>query len=32
MYMDDTSLFVKKRKSIGIYSQDIVIEFGIEKC
>ena len=39
MYMDDIKLFVKKEeemetliKAVRIYSQDIGIEFGIEKC
>ena len=38
MYMDDIKLFAKNEKeletpiqTIRIYSQDIVIEFGIEK-
>ena len=39
MYMDDIKLFVKNEKdletliqTVRIYSQDIGIEFGIEKC
>ena len=39
MYMDDIKLFAKKEKeqetlihAVRIYSQDIGIEFGIEKC
>ena len=39
MYMDDIKLFAKNEKeletqicTIGIYSQDIGMEFGIEKC
>ena len=39
MYMDDIKLFVKKEKeletlidAVRIYSQDIGMEFGIEKC
>ena len=39
MYMDDIKLFVKNEKeletlilAVRIYSQDIGIEFGIEKC
>ena len=39
MYMDDIKLFDKNKKelevlikSVGIYSQDIGIEFAIEKC
>ena len=39
MYMDDIKLFVKNEKeletliqAVRIYSQDIRIEFGIEKC
>ena len=39
MYMDDIKLFAKNEEelenliqSVRIYSQDIGIEFGIEKC
>ena len=39
MYMDDTKLFAKNEKeletfipAVRIYSQDIGMEFGIEKC
>ena len=39
MYMDDTKLFAKNEKeqetlihTVRIYSQDIGMEFGIEKC
>ena len=40
MYMDDIKLFAKKNEkeqetlinTVGIYSQDIRMEFGIEKC
>ena len=39
MYMDDINLFAKNEKeqenlihSVRIYSQDIGMEFGIEKC
>ncbi len=39
MYMDDIKLFAKNEKeletliqTIRIYSQDIGMEFGIEKC
>ena len=39
MYMDDIKLFAKNEKELGslietvrIYSQDIGMEFGIEKC
>ena len=39
MYMDDIKLFAKNEKeleiqihAVRIYSQDIVMEFGIEKC
>ena len=39
MYMDDIKLFVKNKKeletlthAVRIYSQDIGMEFGIEKC
>ena len=39
MYMDDIKLFAKKEKELEtliqaarIYSQDIGMEFGIEKC
>ena len=39
MYMDDIKLFAKKEKEletltnvVRIYSQDIGMEFGIEKC
>ena len=39
MYMEDIKLFTKNEKewetlihAVGIYSQDIGIEFGIEKC
>ena len=39
MYMDDIKLFAKNEKeletltqTVRIYSQDIVMEFGIEKC
>ena len=39
MYMDDIKLFAKNEKeletlihTITIYSQDIEMEFGIEKC
>ena len=39
MYMNDIKLFIKKEKeletliqAVRIYSQDIVMEFGIEKC
>ena len=39
MYMDDIKLFAKNKKeletliqTVRIYSQDIGIEFGIEKC
>ena len=39
MYMDDIKLFAKNEKEletlihvVRIYSQDIVMEFGIEKC
>ena len=40
MYMDDIKLFVKNKKielgtfiqTIRMYSQDIGMEFGIEKC
>ena len=39
MYMDDIKLFAKNEKeqetlihSVRIYSQDIGMEFGIEKC
>ena len=39
MYMEDIKLFAKKEKeqetlihTVRIYSQDIGMEFGIEKC
>ena len=39
MYIDEIKLFAKNEKeletlihAVGIYSQDIGIEFGIEKC
>ena len=39
MYMDDVKLFAKNEKeleiviqAVRIYSQDIEMEFGIEKC
>ena len=37
MYMDDIKLFAKNEKEtlihvVRIYSQDIGMEFGIEKC
>ena len=39
MYMDDIKIFAKKQKeletliqTIRIYTQDIGMEFGIEKC
>ena len=39
MYMEDIKLFAKNEKeletlihTVGIYSQDIGMEYGIEKC